>query len=166
MWTTQERCPHGPQAHQQQQKRSIDVLPKPDNLTCCLKRAPAVCCSARMERREIQRPCTRASHARAVTAAATSIRVFLRVLVDEQSDNRVEIFLRMVFAVLIYPAAQLIDIGAFDDVGPPEHVSVVRAYESKHPGLVGLSFDHLARVPGGARHSPISEGHVGLSRGR
>src|ERR1700686_2373598 len=36
MWTTQERCPHGPQAHQQQQKRSIDVLPKPDNLTCCL----------------------------------------------------------------------------------------------------------------------------------
>src|ERR1700687_2142641 len=37
MWTTQERCPHGPQAHQQQQKRSIDVLPKPDNLTCCLQ---------------------------------------------------------------------------------------------------------------------------------
>jgi hypothetical protein len=36
MWTTQERCPHGPQVHQQQQKRSIDVLPKPDNLTCCL----------------------------------------------------------------------------------------------------------------------------------
>jgi hypothetical protein len=41
MWTTQERCPLRPQAHQQQQKRSIDVLPKADNLTCCLHvRAP------------------------------------------------------------------------------------------------------------------------------
>ena len=36
MWTTQERCPHRPQAHQQQQKRSNDVLHKPDNLTCYL----------------------------------------------------------------------------------------------------------------------------------
>jgi hypothetical protein len=36
-----ERCPHRPQAHQQQQKRSIDVLPKPDNLTCCLQRSCA-----------------------------------------------------------------------------------------------------------------------------
>jgi hypothetical protein len=47
-----------------------------------------------------------------------------------------KIFLRVVFAVLIYSAAQLIYIGAFDDVGPPEHVSVVRAYASKHPGFV------------------------------
>jgi len=31
-WTTQERCPLGPQLHQQQQKRSNDVLLKPDNL--------------------------------------------------------------------------------------------------------------------------------------
>ncbi len=35
--------PTTPQAQQLQQKRSIDVLPKPDNLMCSLHRAEAAC---------------------------------------------------------------------------------------------------------------------------
>ena len=50
MWTTQERCPHRPQAHQQQQKRSNDVLHKPDNLTCYLQTAPYIATSERQWR--------------------------------------------------------------------------------------------------------------------
>jgi hypothetical protein len=90
-----------------------------------------------MDRREIQTPRTRASHARAGYGCRPSQFVFFFVC-SSMSNRTTEskIFLRVVFAVLIYSAAQLIYIGAFDDVGPPEHVSVVRAYASKHPGFV------------------------------
>jgi hypothetical protein len=33
LWTTQERCPQAPQAQQQQQKRTNDVLQTADNFT-------------------------------------------------------------------------------------------------------------------------------------
>jgi hypothetical protein len=33
LWTTQERCPQAPQAQQQQQKRTIDVLQSTDIFT-------------------------------------------------------------------------------------------------------------------------------------
>src|SRR5713226_845689 len=85
------------------------------------------------------------------------------MLIDEQPDDRVEVFLRVLLAIVIDPFAQIIDIGARDDIWAVEDVGIVRAYESQHPCLIGLAFDRLARAPGGTGHPSITQRDVGLS---
>jgi len=42
------------------------------------------------------------------------------VLVDQQSDDGVEILVRVAFAIRVHPVAQRIDIGALDNVRTPK----------------------------------------------
>jgi hypothetical protein len=71
-----------------------------------------------MDRREIQTPRTRSSHARAGYGCRPSQFVFFFVCSSMSNRTTESKFSCGVFAVLIYSAAQLIYIGAFDDVGP------------------------------------------------
>jgi hypothetical protein len=51
--------------------------------------------------------------------------VFLRVLVDEQPDDRIEVFLRVLHAIVVDPFAKVINIGAIDDIWAAKHVGIV-----------------------------------------